>query len=132
MSSTQRNTTVAAFFLVLASSVVIVLGEGCQDAGQRMSAATGASSSSFSHMDVSLGEIGTQQSGDKGNAGGGAQSGKGFAQMWAENCIRCHNSRDPRTYTDAEWTVAMHQMRVRANLTAEEHRAILEYLKASN
>ena len=61
-----------------------------------------------------------------------ARPTKGAAQLWTENCTHCHNARDPRSFTDAEWTVALHHMRVRANLTAEEHRAILEYLKASN
>ena len=34
--------------------------------------------------------------------------------------------------SDAEWDVAMHHMRIRANLTAEEHRKILEFLKSAN
>lgn len=59
-------------------------------------------------------------------------SGKGGAQLWAQNCVRCHNNRSPSTYSDAEWEVAMHHMRIRANLTAEEHRRILEFLKSAN
>jgi len=59
-------------------------------------------------------------------------SGKGGAQLWAENCIRCHNVRSPSSYSDAEWEVAMHHMRIRANLTAEEHKRILEFLKSAN
>ena len=59
-------------------------------------------------------------------------SGKGGAQLWTENCIRCHNIRSPSTYSDAEWEVAMHHMRIRANLTAEEHKKILEFLKSAN
>jgi cytochrome c5 len=61
-----------------------------------------------------------------------ASSGKGGAQLWAENCIRCHNIRSPSIYSDAEWEVAMHHMRIRANLTAEEHKKILEFLKSAN
>lgn len=61
-----------------------------------------------------------------------ASSGKGGAQLWAENCVRCHNIRSPSTYSDAEWDVAMHHMRIRANLTAEEHKRILEFLKSAN
>lgn len=57
---------------------------------------------------------------------------KGRAQMWSENCMRCHNVRDPKSYSDTEWQVALHQMRVRGNLLAEEHKAILELLQASN
>ena len=59
-------------------------------------------------------------------------SAKGTAQLWAENCIRCHNVRSPSFYSDAEWEVAMHHMRIRANLTAEEHKRILEFLKSAN
>ena len=59
-------------------------------------------------------------------------SGKGGAQLWTENCIRCHNIRSPSTYSDAEWEVSMHHMRIRANLTAEEHKKILQFLKSAN
>ena len=61
-----------------------------------------------------------------------ASSGKGGAQLWAENCVRCHNIRSPSTYSDAEWEVTMHHMRIRANLTAEEHQKILAFLKSAN
>ncbi len=57
---------------------------------------------------------------------------RGGAQLWAENCMRCHNMRSPSSYSDAEWEVAMAHMRVRGNLTAEETRVILEFLKAGN
>jgi hypothetical protein len=60
------------------------------------------------------------------------ESSKGSAQLWSENCGRCHNIRTPTSYSDAEWQVAMHHMRVRGYLTGEEHRRILEYLQASN
>ena len=59
-------------------------------------------------------------------------TGKGGAQLWAENCIRCHNIRSPSAYSDAEWEVVMHHMRILASLTAEEHRKILEFLKSAN
>jgi uncharacterized protein YceK len=60
------------------------------------------------------------------------ESSKGSAQLWSENCGRCHNLRTSTSYSDAEWQVAMHHMRVRGYLTGEEHRRILEYLQASN
>ncbi len=59
-------------------------------------------------------------------------AGKGGAQLWAENCVRCHNVRSPSIYSDAEWDVAMHHMRIRANLTAEESVKVLEFLKSAN
>ena len=57
---------------------------------------------------------------------------KGGAQLWAENCNRCHNFRSPGTYSDAQWDVAMDHMRVIGNLTADDSRAILSFLKAGN
>jgi len=61
-----------------------------------------------------------------------AAPSRGGAQMWAESCNRCHNLRPPGEFSDAQWDVIVHHMRVRANLTAEEHRQILAFLKASN
>jgi len=57
-------------------------------------------------------------------------SEKSGAQLWAENCIRCHNIRSPSNYSPAQWDVVMMHMRVRANLTPEEHKKILEFLKS--
>jgi mono/diheme cytochrome c family protein len=57
-------------------------------------------------------------------------TGKGGAELWAENCVRCHNIRSPSNYSPAQWDVVMMHMRVRANLTPEEHKKILEFLKA--
>ncbi len=51
------------------------------------------------------------------------------ARLWADNCIRCHNLRPPESLSDSQWEVVVHHMRVRANLTADEHRAILAFLK---
>jgi mono/diheme cytochrome c family protein len=57
---------------------------------------------------------------------------KGGAQLWTENCMRCHNIRDPKSLSDDQWQVAVRHMRVRANLTANEHEKILAFLKAAN
>jgi hypothetical protein len=56
----------------------------------------------------------------------------GGAKLWAQNCIRCHNIRNPASLSDRQWEIVLHHMRVRANLTAEEHELILEFLKAAN
>jgi len=53
-------------------------------------------------------------------------------QLWADNCARCHNMRPPESYSDAQWDVAVMHMRVRANLTAEDANAIVQYLKSAN
>jgi hypothetical protein len=60
------------------------------------------------------------------------QDQKGGAQLWAERCSQCHYVRDPGTFSRAQWEVIMLHMRVRANLTATEHQAILEFLKSAN
>ncbi len=54
------------------------------------------------------------------------------AQLWAENCRRCHNFRSPASLTDSQWEIVMLHMRVRANLTGQEHRAILAFLQSGN
>ena len=59
------------------------------------------------------------------------KTGKGGAQLWAENCARCHNMRSPGSYSPVEWEVVMFHMRVRANLTPEEHQKILAFLKSA-
>src|SRR5690349_2563688 len=54
------------------------------------------------------------------------------AQLWAQNCGHCHNLRSPSSYSDAQWDVAVLHMRIRANLTAEEHKEILAFLKSAH
>lgn len=54
------------------------------------------------------------------------------AQLWAKTCVRCHNMRDPKDLTDKEWEVAASHMRVRAGLTGQDTRDILEFLQKSN
>lgn len=54
------------------------------------------------------------------------------AQLWAQTCAHCHNSRSPASYSDANWDVAMNHMRQQAQLTGGQARKIVEFLKASN
>lgn len=64
-------------------------------------------------------------------AAGGSDTGevgKGGAELWAQNCGRCHNPRPLNSFSSAQWDVIAHHMRVRANLTADEYRAIRDYL----
>lgn len=60
------------------------------------------------------------------------ESQKGSAQLWSENCARCHNMRSPSTYSDKQWEIIVHHMRVRGNLTSEEHKKIIEFLKSGS
>ena len=53
------------------------------------------------------------------------------AALWAANCNRCHNAVGPSTFRPDEWDLVLNHMRLRANLTGQEVRAIAEYLKGS-
>lgn len=57
---------------------------------------------------------------------------KGGAQLWGENCLRCHNAPSPETFSDTEWDVAVMHMRIRANLTDEEAEKVVDWLKTAN
>src|SRR5438128_1810054 len=52
-------------------------------------------------------------------------------ELWSNNCQRCHNIRPPTMYNNAQWDIIVHHMRVRANITGQEQRAIVEFLKSS-
>jgi cytochrome c5 len=51
------------------------------------------------------------------------------AELYAINCNRCHPERYPTEFTAAQWQTIMIQMRVRANLPADQSKAILKYLQ---
>jgi len=59
-------------------------------------------------------------------------AGQSGATLWVQNCGHCHNIRSPDSYSDAQWEVAVLHMRLRANLTAEEHKKILVFLKSAH
>jgi len=52
-------------------------------------------------------------------------------ELWSNNCLRCHNIRPPTMYNDAQWDVIVHHMRLRANITGQEQRAIVAFLKSA-
>jgi hypothetical protein len=54
---------------------------------------------------------------------------KSGAQLWAENCQRCHNTPPPNTFSQEQWeTIGMH-MQTRALLTDKERDKIVAFLK---
>jgi hypothetical protein len=61
-----------------------------------------------------------------------ASKGPTGVQLWSQNCGHCHNVRSPDSYSATQWEVAMLHMRIRANLTAQEHKTILEFLQSAN
>lgn len=54
------------------------------------------------------------------------------AKAWANNCLRCHNARDPRELRDDQWITTTTHMRVRAGLTGQQARDIITFLQQSN
>lgn len=63
---------------------------------------------------------------------GADADGQAGAQLWANACARCHNMRDPGDFRDQNWRPIVSHMRVRAGLTGEDSRLILEFLQSSN
>jgi hypothetical protein len=56
-------------------------------------------------------------------------SNKSGAQLWAENCQRCHNTPSPSTFSPDQWeTVGLH-MQSRSLITDEERSKIVGFLK---
>jgi hypothetical protein len=72
------------------------------------------------------------QPADEHNVAQQASSSQSGAQLWAENCSRCHNIRPPQSFSDAQWEAVVMHMRLRANLTGNEQRKITEFLQASH
>ena len=70
---------------------------------------------------------------DKSSGGVSNDSYRGLSgeELWSNNCKRCHNIRPPTMYSDAQWDVIVHHMRLRANITGQEQRAIVAFLKSA-
>ncbi len=60
-----------------------------------------------------------------------AQELKG-GEVWDNNCNRCHNYRVISERTDRQWKIIVNHMRVRANLSGQEAKAVLKYLQKRN
>jgi len=54
------------------------------------------------------------------------------AQLWGENCIRCHNIPSPSSFNDTDWSTIELHMKVRANLTKVQADKIFEFIKSAN
>ncbi len=50
-------------------------------------------------------------------------------ELYAIHCGRCHPERYATEFTAAQWKTIMLEMRVRANLPADQAKAILKYLQ---
>ena len=56
----------------------------------------------------------------------------GGTETWSSTCSRCHDTRSPSTFSDSEWDLVVHHMRVRGYLLPEEQEIISEFLKRAN
>ena len=54
------------------------------------------------------------------------------AQIWAENCMRCHELRSPSQYTPAQWGVIIQYMRLKAGLTGTQAKKVLAFLQSAS
>lgn len=52
------------------------------------------------------------------------------AKLWPMYCSQCHPARFGGEFTPPEWDLIMAHMRARANLSGDDSRALLEFLKA--
>jgi len=61
-----------------------------------------------------------------------AYKNRSGAQLWGENCVRCHNTPSPSSFNDTDWkTIELH-MKVRANLSKEQSDKIFEFIRTVN
>ena len=51
------------------------------------------------------------------------------AELYSMHCNRCHSERYPNERTPAQWKTIVLHMRVRANLPAQDAKAILRYMQ---
>ena len=59
-------------------------------------------------------------------------SAKSGAQLWGENCARCHNAPAPGEFNNDNWEIVGMHMRVRANLIQPEIDKVVDFLKSAN
>ena len=54
------------------------------------------------------------------------------ADLWSQNCSRCHNVRNPQEFNDAQWNIIVSHMRVIGGIPGAQARAILKFLHETN
>jgi nitrate/TMAO reductase-like tetraheme cytochrome c subunit len=54
---------------------------------------------------------------------------KSGAQLWGENCNRCHNAPSQDQYSKDQWTIIGSHMKLKAGLTNTEVTKIISFLK---
>ena len=71
-------------------------------------------------------------SGERSDTLADSSAGLSGEELWSNNCQRCHNLRSPAMQTPVQWQVIVHHMRVRANITGADARAIADFLKSAS
>ena len=56
---------------------------------------------------------------------------KNGAQIWADNCTRCHYARPSTQYSAQQWDIIITHMRVRADLNGAESRAVVKFMSGT-
>lgn len=108
--SEKRNSILLILLAVIAA--IALISAGCQSTA----AAKGSSESPAA-----------ENASAEDNTAAEAAAG---AELWADNCGRCHSLRDPSSYSAEEWQVTVQHMRVRVPLTGQQQRAITAFLAA--
>ena len=57
---------------------------------------------------------------------------KSGAQLWAENCQRCHNTPSPASFSAEQWETIGFHMQTRALLTDNEKNKIVGFLQSAS
>ena len=57
---------------------------------------------------------------------------KSGAQLWGENCGRCHNAPPPGEFNNDNWEIVGAHMQVRANMTQTDIDKIIDFMKSAN
>jgi mono/diheme cytochrome c family protein len=54
------------------------------------------------------------------------------SQLWAGNCLRCHNMPPPNAYSDADWDAITNHMQKVAGFTTKDINKVAAFLKSAN
>ncbi|MEO8086091.1 MAG: cytochrome c [Bacteroidota bacterium] len=54
---------------------------------------------------------------------------KSGAQLWGENCNRCHSAPSQDQYSKDQWTIIGTHMKLKAGITNDEEKKIVAFLR---
>lgn len=80
-------------------------------------------------LSIALGDYAHAQVDDKEEMKESELSG---ADLWSQNCGRCHNYRGPQEFNDAQWEIIVSHMRIIGGIPAAQARAITRFLQETN